>query len=112
MWSIQKFPPYLYGRHFPVATGIHELCRLPSIENLTGRLGRWILRLQEYNFTVIYKAEKKHADADAPSRGPLSSTEGSCLASAQPVAAIPILITVPLSPEHPYDLVSLQRSDT
>jgi hypothetical protein len=64
----------VYGQKFKIYTDHQPLVhiRKVSTEELTGRLGRWILYLEQYsapgNIEIIYKQGKTNNDADAMSR--------------------------------------------
>src|SRR5690606_11804160 len=96
VWAVQKFRPYLYGRHFIVVTDHHSLCWLKSLRNPTSRLARWSLKLQEFAFDIVYKSGERHQDADALSRNPIQNSTT--------VAAI-------VQPRTPQDIRSLQLND-
>ncbi|OWZ09635.1 Retrovirus Polyprotein [Phytophthora megakarya] len=70
VWAVKKFRPYLYGRAFTIITDHAALKWLMTRTTLPGRLHRWALVLQEYEFQVEYRPGSTNVEADALSRAP------------------------------------------
>ncbi|CAI7792036.1 unnamed protein product, partial [Closterium sp. NIES-54] len=68
VWAIKHFRPYLYGSRFLLQTDHQALQWLMTAKDLTGKLARWSLLLQEYDFTVSYRPGETHRNVDALSR--------------------------------------------
>lgn len=68
MWSIEKLRPYIEGSHFTAITDHYSLLWLSKLQNPSGRLARWAVRLQQYSFTIIHRKGKEHVVPDALSR--------------------------------------------
>ena len=66
--AIREYHPYISNRHFKVLTDHLSLQFLKNMKNARGRLVRWSILLQGYDFTVEYKPGKKHTNVDALSR--------------------------------------------
>ena len=66
--GIKAYHHYLANDHFDVYTDHIALKWLQSIKQTTGRLARWSLMLQGYNFTIHHRPGKKNTVADALSR--------------------------------------------
>lgn len=66
--GIEKFRAYIEGVHFTVVTDHASLQWLQNLKDPCGRLGRWALRLQPYNVTLVHRAGRLMVVADAMSR--------------------------------------------
>lgn len=68
--AIQKFRCYLELQEFVVITDHSSLVWLMRQPNLSGRLARWVLKLQAYQFTISHRKGKDNIVPDALSRIP------------------------------------------
>lgn len=68
VWAAQKRSCYLYGAKFTFETDHCPLTWLRQMSKRNGRLLRWSLILQEYNFSVRYKKGTMNGNADGLSR--------------------------------------------
>ena len=68
--AIKEFYPYLYGFSFKLVTDHNPLTSLKGLKDVGGRLARWLMYLQQFNFQVEYRSGKTHNNADALSRRP------------------------------------------
>ena len=68
--GMEAYKHYLKSNRFKVFTDHKALQWLNNIKDPTGRLGRWVLRMQEFDFEIIHREGKKNQNADAISRFP------------------------------------------
>lgn len=68
IWAMEKLRPYLEGTRFTVVTDHHSLVWLNSLKEPTGRLARWSVRAQQYDYTIIHRKGKDHVVPDILSR--------------------------------------------
>ena len=73
---LQHFRPYLPGRYFIVRTDHGSLTWLRNFKNPENQLARWLERMQEYDFDIVYRPGRKHGNADALSRVPCKQRGG------------------------------------
>ena len=76
--------PYLHDRKFVVYTDHSSLRWLMNVEDATGRLARWALLLQKYNFDIIHRPGNQNGNADALSRRPHPNTILNALQQSDP----------------------------
>lgn len=68
--AIKRFRCYLELQEFEVVTDHSSLLWLMRQPDLSGRLARWVFKLQAYKFTISHRKGKEHVVPDALSRIP------------------------------------------
>jgi len=68
VWAIDHFEHYLGMKPFEVVTDHSALKWLQTCKMPKGHRARWIMHLQQYNFTIQHRPGKTNANADALSR--------------------------------------------
>ena len=71
VWSVNYFRAYLLGNKFELITDHRPLTYLRTLKNPTPKIARWLLQLEEYDYTIIYKPGNIHSNADVMSRLPM-----------------------------------------
>lgn len=70
--AVRKFRPYIEGYNFTVVSDCAALKWLYKLDNPSGRLARWSLDLQQYNFQVVYRKGALNKVPDALSLAPVN----------------------------------------
>jgi hypothetical protein len=68
VYSVQKYRHYLLGYKFTFHIDHDALKYMINKPQLSGRIARWVLLLQEFNFTINVRPNKTHANVDFLSR--------------------------------------------
>lgn len=71
VFATDKFRPYVEGLSFTVVTDHHSLVWLTRMSEPTGRLARWAVKLQQYDFTLAHRPGVQNELPDALSRAPI-----------------------------------------
>jgi hypothetical protein len=64
---MRYFRPYLYGRRFTVVTDHKPLTWIMDVKDPGSRLLRWRIKLEEYDYAVVYRKGALNTNVDAPS---------------------------------------------
>ena len=79
IFAVTKFRQYLLGRHFTILSDHKPLSYLFAADKAippmaSARIQRWSLLLSAYDYSILHRPGKDHANADSLSRLPLSTT--------------------------------------
>ena len=73
VWALEKFAMYLEGFHFKVITDHKPLTYLMQLKEPRGKLARWRVALDNFDFQIQHRPGRLMAVADALSRAPVSA---------------------------------------
>lgn len=68
VYAISYFRPYIYGRKFKIVTDHRPLVWLFNCKDPGSRLVRWRLKIEEYDYEIIYKPGRAISNVDCLSR--------------------------------------------
>ena len=71
VWSLDYFSAYIFGQKVIVYSDHRALQWLRNIKVPNGKLARWLLRLEEFDYEVIHKPGHLMQHVDALSRAPV-----------------------------------------
>lgn len=75
VWATKYFRPYIFGRKINLISDHKPLQWLFSVKDPSSKLLRWRIKLDEYDYNIIYKKGKLNSNADALSRIELHTKE-------------------------------------
>ncbi len=76
VWAIAHFKCYLFGTQFTLINDHQLLKWLMESGKLMGKLARWVLILQEYDFQVVHRPGVANLDANALARRMILELDG------------------------------------
>jgi hypothetical protein len=78
VWACRQFRPYIWGRKFTIITDHKPLTWIFKMNDPNSRIMRMNLKLEEFDYTIIYKKGKENSNSDWLSRmySYIATTEG------------------------------------
>ncbi|KAM7314905.1 uncharacterized protein ISCGN_004689 [Ixodes scapularis] len=86
VFALKRFDIHVDGTTFTIETDRQSLICLSRLREPAGRLARWALLLQKYDYVVRYRKGSTNVVADALSRAPVDCANLSARTQAEPMA--------------------------
>ncbi|EFA13184.1 Transposon Ty3-G Gag-Pol polyprotein-like Protein [Tribolium castaneum] len=72
IYGLTHFQHFIHGRPVTIKSDHQTLCYLKNTNQTTGRLTRWVIKLQEFHYEIVFKNGKAHKHVDYLSRNPVT----------------------------------------
>ncbi|GBL96111.1 Transposon Tf2-6 polyprotein [Araneus ventricosus] len=82
VFAVNHFKNYLFGKHFRIYSDQQCLSKIINYKDPTSRIARWMVTLQQFDYTVIHKPGRLNLMADYLSRASYPNDE--CISEKQP----------------------------
>ncbi|GBN48694.1 Retrovirus-related Pol polyprotein from transposon 17.6 [Araneus ventricosus] len=82
VFAVNHFKNYLFGKHFRIYSDQQCLSKIINYKDPTSRIARWMVTLQQFDYTVIHKPGRLNLMADYLSRASYPNDE--CVSEKQP----------------------------
>jgi len=73
IYKLRQYRQYLLGRHFIIRTDHAALSWLRKTPEPMPQLAIWLTLIEQYDYEVVHRHGKQHANADGLSRRPTTS---------------------------------------
>ncbi|MEO0683466.1 MAG: reverse transcriptase domain-containing protein [Cyanobacteria bacterium J06649_11] len=108
--AVKKLHPYLHGRQFTIWTDHKPLNYILNAKDPTGKLTRWALTLQAYDFVIEYRKGINNGNADGISRIPWSELQSE--AKREPKQSVQeTILAITEDPFNKEEIRRLQEAD-
>ena len=97
---VKHFRTYLEGNPFTIQTDHNPPTHLDNLKDSHGKLARWALSLQPYQFTIQHRSGKANSNADGLSRDPSAAEVGGVSESWEPEQEL-LPVTLPQDRKTP-----------
>ena len=87
-WALDQFRSMLIGKPFQLETDHSALRQLLTTKDPSGRIARWVIKLQEYDMEVFHRKGRIHRNADYLSRDAAMDADGNLLIKTLQIASI------------------------
>ncbi|GBM14503.1 Transposon Ty3-I Gag-Pol polyprotein [Araneus ventricosus] len=82
VFAVNHFKNYLFGKHFRIYSDQQCLSKIINYKDPTSRIARWMVTLQQFDYTAIHKPGRLNLMADYVSR--VSYPNDECVSEKQP----------------------------